>query len=110
LLNPWSFQVINNFGSVLAARENYDGAISLYKKALDINPKYDEGKFNLAFCNYKMGNFQEALDWVSKVDTIKYPYKKEEFEKNRAIVQNIEKFEKEIKMRMEAASTNPTPK
>ncbi|HAD11019.1 MAG TPA: hypothetical protein DCF33_01140, partial [Saprospirales bacterium] len=48
-LNPWSFQVINNYASALVKVGKHQNAIPLYEKALGINPRYDEGKFNLSF-------------------------------------------------------------
>jgi hypothetical protein len=86
-LNPWAFQVINNYASALVRAQQYPEAIALFEKALVINPRYDEGKFNLAYCWYAQGKFDTALEWLNRVDTIPNPQTMDERKKNQAVLQ-----------------------
>lgn len=84
-LNPWNFQVLNNYASALAASGKYQDAIPHFEKAIQINPKYDEGKFNLAYCYMQLNQSQKALDWVNKADTIPNPQTPDELKKNKMV-------------------------
>ena len=99
-LNPWAFQVINNYASALVRAKRYGEAIELYQKALTINPRYDEGKFNIAYSWYALGDYTKALDWLSRVDTIPNPPGEDERKKNAATLQQKADFEKAIRERM----------
>ena len=96
-LNPWSFQVLNNYATALASAKKFEEAIPYFEKATYINPKYDEGKFNLAYSYTQLGNYDKALDWLSKVDTIANPKTKEEVKKNKAILDNKANFTNAIR-------------
>lgn len=95
-LNPWSFQVINNYASTLMMNQQPQKAIELFKKALEINPRYDEGKFNIAYAYFQMGDRQQALEWVNRVDTIPNPTSADELRKNKEILQNRDLYIKNI--------------
>jgi O-antigen ligase len=95
-LNPWSFQVINNYASALAAEKRYEEAIPFFKKAIEINPKYDEGKFNLAFSYYHLNDRATALEWLQKVDTIPNPQSEADRAKNKATLSTKATFLKTI--------------
>jgi O-antigen ligase len=99
-LNPWSFQVLNNYATSLAAEKRYLEAIPLFEKAVGINPRYDEGKFNLAYSHYQLGNYPLALDWISRVDTIVNPRTDDERKKNKSILDNKATFEQTIQAKM----------
>jgi O-antigen ligase len=66
-LNPYNFNVLNNYGSTLVKIQKYEQAIPLYLKALEINPKFEEGMFNLSYAYYQIKEYQRALEWVEKV-------------------------------------------
>ncbi|MEM9823151.1 MAG: O-antigen ligase family protein, partial [Bacteroidota bacterium] len=66
-LNPYNFNVLNNYASTLVQLKRYPEAIPLYLGAIEINPKFEEGMFNLAFSYYQLKQYQEALRWVNKV-------------------------------------------
>ena len=72
-LNPWSFQVINNYASALVKMGRYRDAIPLYEKVVGINPRYEDGKFNLAYVWYQVGDYQKAFEWVSRIDSVQNP-------------------------------------
>lgn len=100
-LNPWSFQVINNYASALVRSERYEEAVPLYEKALEINPKYNEGKYNIAFARYSMGQYAEAQRWLAQVDTLANPETEIERQKNQTVLQQKAGLEKAIKQRIE---------
>ena len=86
-INPWAFQVINNYASALVRAGQFTEAIALFEKALSINPRYDEGKLNIAFAYYSQKKFDLALQWLAKVDTIPNPQTANERAKNQAVLQ-----------------------
>ena len=75
--NPYNFNVINNYASNLVQVGNYEKAIPLYLDALRINPKFEDGMFNLAYSYFQKNQFKEALEWTEK--TQKNPKKKADF-------------------------------
>jgi len=93
-LNPWSFQVINNYASALVKLKRYSEAIPLFEKALNINPRYDEGKFNLSLVYMQMNDLTRSEAWLSKVDTIKAPGNEVDREKNRKTLKRLREFQK----------------
>lgn len=95
-LNPWAFQVINNYASSLVRANRHRDAIPLFEKALGINPRYDEGKFNLAFAWYALGDRAKAKDWINRVDTIPNPSTEDERRKNQATLKKKAEFSKVI--------------
>jgi O-antigen ligase len=79
-INPYNFNVINNYASTLIQLKQYEKGAELYLKALEINPKFEEAMFNLAFAYYNLGKFDEAEAWVNR--TQKNPKKKALFLEN----------------------------
>lgn len=96
-LNPWSFQVINNYASALVKLKRYQESLPLFEKALNINPRYDEGKFNLSFVYYQMGDYTRSMEWLTRVDTIARPTNPEDRAKNRKTLQRLEEFTKVLR-------------
>ncbi|MFN8302968.1 MAG: O-antigen ligase family protein [Saprospiraceae bacterium] len=86
-LNPWSFQVINNYASALATSRQYEQAATMYEQALDINPRYGEGQLNLAFARLKLGDTLRAAEIASRLDTIPGPQNDEDRAKNRQLLE-----------------------
>ncbi len=99
-LNPWSFQVLNNYATALATVKQFETAIPIFEKAITINPKYDEGKFNLAFSHTQLGNYTAAMDWLNKVDTIPNPKTPDEVQKNKTILTNLANFRTTIQQKI----------
>ena len=95
-LNPWNFQVLNNYASALAKKQRYREAIPFYEQAVNINPRYDDGKFNLAYCNLQLNDTNKALEWIARVDTIPNPPTEEDRRKNKAILEKSAFFRKNI--------------
>lgn len=75
--NPYNFNVVNNYASTLVQVGNYEKAIPLYRDAMRINPKFEDGMFNLGFSLFQINQFEEAKEWVEKVE--KDQKKKAEF-------------------------------
>lgn len=98
-LNPWSFQVMNNYASALVKNGQFREAIPLYEKVLEINPRYDDGKFNLAFTLYKSGDSPKAFEWLNRVDTIPNPKTTEDSLKNVSVKKRLTDFRKIIEGR-----------
>lgn len=49
--------VFNMLGVIYCHQNNYDDAVTFFKKALEINPNYTESCLNLAVCYNDMGDF-----------------------------------------------------
>ena len=103
-LNPWAFQVINNYATALVRSGKFREAIPLFEQALDINPKYDEGKFNLSYAWFSLGDTVRAREWLNRVDTIPNPPSEEERIKNRAILKQKADFEQALQQLPPAAA------
>jgi O-antigen ligase len=101
--NPYSFQVLNNYATALATTKRYNEAIPIFEQAVQINPKYDEGKFNLAYSHTQLGNYPLALDWLTKVDTIPNPQTPDEVQKNKLTLGNLATFRKSIEEKQRVA-------
>jgi len=99
-LNPWSFQIMHNYASALLKRGDTDKAIALLERAVDINPRYDEGKLNLSYAYMQRENFPKALEWLQRIDTIPNPQTEDARRKNREMINRQEAFLKEIQARI----------
>lgn len=99
-LNPWSFQVINNYASALVKHQQFREAIPLYEQALRINPKFDDGKFNLSFVYFKVGDLPKSLEWLDKVDTIPNPGNDADRKKNAELKLKQADFRKAVQEKM----------
>lgn len=95
-INPWSFQIINNYASSVVKNGDIHAAIKLYEKTLEINPRYDEGKFNLSFAYFQLGDYARSLEYANAVDTIAGAKTPDEIQKNKAVLEKQETFRREI--------------
>ena len=102
-LNPWAFQVINNYATALIRSGKFRESIPLLEQALVINPKYDEGKFNLSYAWFSLGDSTRAREWLNRVDTIPNPPSEEERAKNRSILKQKADFEQALQQLPPAA-------
>lgn len=96
LLNPWSFQVINNYASALVKGGKYAESVPLFEKALEINPRFEDGKFNLSYVLYQLGDYSKALEWVNRIDTFANPQTGEERLKNGQLLRQKTAFRQTI--------------
>jgi tetratricopeptide (TPR) repeat protein len=91
-LNPWNFQVVNNYALALVTNKEYQKAIEYFERAVTINPRYDEGKFNLAYTHLQLRDTTAAITWVNRVDTIANPKNPEDIEKNKVVLRNKRQY------------------
>jgi O-antigen ligase len=108
-LNPFSFQVINNLASAMVKSGATQEAIKMYEKTLVINPRYDEGKFNLSFAHYELKNYQKALEYANSVDTIPNPKTDDDFKRNKAVLDKKASFINQIKLKLSDLSQSNQP-
>ncbi len=73
-INPYNFNVINNYASTLIKLKQYEKGIKLYEEALRINPKLEDAMFNMAYAYFYLGQFDKAEEMVNR--TSKDPGKK----------------------------------
>ena len=62
---PYHFRTLNDYAGCLVQLKKYHEAVPLYLKALFINPKFEEGMFNLAYAYAQLHQFEESLKWVN---------------------------------------------
>ncbi len=74
---PYHINLLNDYAGSLVQMEDYQKAVEVYLKTLEINPKFEKAMFNVAFAYARLGNFKEAFKWVNT--TQKNPKKKKEF-------------------------------
>jgi O-antigen ligase len=98
-LNPWSFQVLNNQATALAKVKKYREAIPVFEQVLHINPRYDNGKFNLAWVYVELNEPMQALAWIEKVDTIRNPGTEAARKTNQSVLQRKAEMATAIKKR-----------
>ncbi len=99
-LNPWSFQVMNNYASALLKTEKFQEAVPLLEKAVATNPKFDDGKFNLAYAWFQLADYPRALDWLARVDTLRNPQTLEQRQRNQAVLAKQAEFRAAILEKM----------
>ena len=80
--HPYNFQVINNQATLLIQQKQYQEAIPYLQEALRINDRFVDALYNLSFCHYQLGAYEQALQVVQEVPV--------DTEKKRAFVQEIE--------------------
>ncbi len=100
LLNPWSFQVINNYASALVKAGHYRESVPLFEKVMEINPRFENGKFNLAYVWYSIGDYPKAMEWVNGIDTVANPQTREDRLKNAQLLKQQSDFRKTIEEKM----------
>lgn len=68
-----------NLGHMHATEENWDEAISYFRRAIDLNPALTDAIYNLAVC-YERANLlpQAKSTWQSYMDAISSPAEKKE--------------------------------
>jgi tetratricopeptide (TPR) repeat protein len=99
-LNPWSFQVMNNYASALVQTNQFREAIPLFEQALTINPRFDDGKLNVSFAYFQLGEYEKAREWIERVDTIPNPANDDDRRKNQQIKTRQADFRKAVQEKM----------
>ncbi len=100
LLNPWSFQVVNNYASALVRDGHYRESVPLFEKALEINPRFEDGKFNLSYVLYQLGDYSKALECIDGIDTVANPQTSDARLRNAQLLKRQTDFRKTIEEKM----------
>lgn len=74
---PYFLRLLNDYAACLVQEEDFERARDLYLRVMYINPRFEEGMFNLSYVYAQLGDFPRAAEWVEK--TTGNPQKKEEF-------------------------------
>jgi O-antigen ligase len=85
---PYFTRLLNDFASCLVQLQDFEGAKELYHKVMFINPKFEDGMFNLAYVYAQLKDFDKAYEWVNKT---------------KSNIQKKEDFIREIEVLREAA-------
>ena len=64
-LNPGNFHSHNNLGFTIAQQERFEEAIPFFEKSLEINSKFEDARFNLAYSLIMLKKPHQALDVMS---------------------------------------------
>lgn len=99
-LNPWSFQVLNNYASTLVRSGQFRNAIPLYEQVWRINPSFDDSKLNLSYAYLRLGEYTKSLEWLDRVDTIANPGNETDREANRRVKARQAEFKKAVLEKM----------
>ncbi|MBK8502384.1 MAG: O-antigen ligase family protein [Saprospiraceae bacterium] len=81
---PYFIRLLNDFASCLVQLKDFEGARDLYLQVMFINPKFEDGMFNLAYVYSQLSDFEKAYEWVNKTQSD--PDRKKEF------IQEIDKL------------------
>lgn len=66
-LAPYNIQVINNYGSASEKNGNRERAKELYLEALQISPRFEDARLNLAAVYFNMKNYEKAFETIDKI-------------------------------------------
>jgi predicted O-linked N-acetylglucosamine transferase (SPINDLY family) len=69
-----NFLLFNIYGIVLLQKNDLKGAIDQFKKAIDINPEFAEGYYNLGTALFRLLDFNSAIIYLKKAIDIKKNY------------------------------------
>jgi len=69
-LNPYHIHVLNNLASCMEIKGYHQEAINIYKRAIEISPKFDDALLNLTAVYFNKGLNDSALLVISKIDTL----------------------------------------
>ena len=86
---PYFVRLLNDFASCLVQLNDFEGARDLYLQVMFINPKFEDGMFNLAYVYAQIGDFENAFIWLNR--TTSNPKKKEEFTREIKVLEATSK-------------------
>ena len=70
LLDPNRSEVFSGFGWVLGLQKDYQGAIEMYTKAIELKPSFEDAYFNRAQNYLKLKKYDEAITDFTKTISI----------------------------------------
>ena len=91
---------MNNYASALMKTEKFREAVPLLEQAVAVNPKFDDGKFNLAYAWFQLADYPRALDWLARVDTLPNPQTEQQRQRNQAVLAKQAEFRAAILEKM----------
>jgi len=59
---PNKSRVINNYACQLMEKKDWETAITELKKAIEIQPNYDDARYNLGTCYMELKKWQECIE------------------------------------------------
>jgi tetratricopeptide (TPR) repeat protein len=65
--NPYNFHVINNLATSYLQQKEFEIAIELYREVLEINWKFADGRYNLAYCYVAQGKYELARQEIIRI-------------------------------------------
>jgi len=101
-LNPWSYQTLNNYATVIVSTAqpgdtaSLRKAIPLLQEAVRINPRHYDGTLKLAYTYGKLGESEKALAWIEKTDTIRNPANENDRKYNQFVQQEKQRYREMI--------------
>ena len=82
-INPRYAKAYNNRGIAFERKDEYDLAISDYKKATEINPNYAEAYYNRAMAHFDKKDYNKSWENVKKAQDLGYQINPEFLEELR---------------------------
>ena len=99
-ISPWNYQIQNNYAAALTMRKDFKEAVPHFEEAVRINPRYEEGKINLAYSWIMLGDLEKAQAWLQQMDTTTIPQTTQDSIKHQQFLQRKERYEQVIKDKM----------
>ena len=84
-LNPYNFNVLNNYGSMKVQQQKFAEAVPIYLKALDINPNHPPAIQYLGLC-YKILANQNGQDQINTQKWLDYSLQLNRLEPNNPAI------------------------
>jgi len=66
-VHPNHVHVLNNIGTCQTLSGQHDDAVRTYKRAIELAPRFEEARINLAFVLHSLGKDQEAYEVLSPI-------------------------------------------
>lgn len=63
-VDPWHVDYLLQYGQLLETSPDVDGAITVYKRSIEIDPEMYEGYFRLAQIYYRQNDYQTSLNYA----------------------------------------------
>lgn len=66
-MSPGKFRVLGNLGAALGESGRDAEALNCFKKALEVEPRFQSCRYNLAVTHFRLNQFQESLNEILKI-------------------------------------------
>lgn len=66
--HPYQLEVLSNYGTALTFHKKFKEAEALYRKSIEISPRYIDGNLNLAIILHNQAKYDEAYDLLCNID------------------------------------------